>query len=267
MKFDPKPTTAQAADAAGYVRPHERLEDLHRCGLRLIQDPEAFCFGVDAVFLSHFARVLPGQRVLDLCSGNGVIPILMAGRLMEKQGRTDRLPADFYGLELVEENADLARRSAALNGLPLTFVTGDVKEVRRLLPAGSFHTVTANPPYMTADSGKTVDSDRKAVARHELMCTLEDVICAAAAMLQFGGHFYMVHRPQRLTDILTLLRQYKLEAHSLRFIHPYKEKAPVLVLVEAIRGKKPSFLNVLPPLIIYGEDGKYTKEVFDIYYA
>lgn len=238
------------------VHPFERVDDLHRKGYRLIQNPEAFCFGVDAVFLSHFAHARPGQKVLDLCTGNGVVPILMASR---------REGLDLTGVEIQSESVDLARRSAALNDLQIRFLEGDIRDLQRLLPAGTFDVVTANPPYMNAGGGLLNEAGPKAIARHELMCTLQDVVSAAAKMLRFGGKFYLIHRPQRLTDILTCLREKKLEPKTLRFIHPYVEKPPVLVMVEAARGGNP-MLRVMPPLVIYGSDGRYTKEVEDIYY-
>lgn len=240
------------------IKEQERIDDLHRNGYFLIQDPKRFCFGVDAVLLSGFAMVKEGETVLDLGTGTGIIPILLEAKT---KGRF------FTGVEIQEESVDMAQRSVKLNGLEekIKILQGDIKHLDQLFPLSSFDVVTSNPPYMNEGGGLKNNFGPKAIARHELLCSLEDVICGASRLLKTGGRFYMVHRPHRLSDILVLLRQYRLEAKKLRFVHPYLEKEPTMVLIEAVRSGRP-MVKVLPPLVIYQPDGSYTKEVLEIYY-
>ncbi|MBR4015950.1 MAG: tRNA1(Val) (adenine(37)-N6)-methyltransferase [Anaerotignum sp.] len=241
------------------IHPHERVDDLHRDGAHIIQDPKRFCFGVDAVILSGFARVKKGERVLDLGTGTGIIPILLAAKTEGKS---------FVGLEIQPESAEMAARSVAMNEMEdrVLVLEGDIKEAGQLFGGSSFDVVTSNPPYMNEGGGLVNPFEAKAIARHEILCSLEDVIGAAAKCLRPGGRFYMIHRPHRLTDILVLLRQYRLEPKRLRFVHPYAEKAPTMVLVEAGRGGKP-MVKIDPPLVIYRAAGQYTEEIVEIYYG
>ncbi len=240
------------------IKENERVDDLHRNGYKIIQDPKRFCFGVDAVLLSGFAEGKKGEKCLDLGTGTGIIPILMEAKTNAES---------FTALEIQEESAEMAERSVELNGLSekIQIVNGDIKDVDKLFKAGSFDVVTSNPPYMNDGGGLKNDYGPKAIARHEILCTLEDVIKAASWALRFGGRFYMVHRPHRLTDIFCTLREYKLEPKAVRFVHPYADREPNMVLIEAARGGK-SMLKVMPPLVIYKEDGTYTDETIDIYY-
>ena len=240
------------------IKEFERVDDLHRNGYMLIQDPKRFCFGVDAVLLSGFAKAAKGDRVLDLGTGTGVIPILM-------EAKTNA--AHFTGLEIQEESAQMAQRSVALNGLEdkIDIVCGDIKEADKIFKAASFDVITTNPPYMNTGGGIQIDFSPKAIARHEVLCTLDDIARVSSRLLKFGGKLYMVHRPHRITDILCTLRQYKLEPKVIRFVHSYQGKEPVMVLVEAARSGKP-MTKVLPPLIVYNEDGSYTDEIIEIYY-
>ncbi len=240
------------------IKEFERVDDLHRNGYMLIQDPKRFCFGVDAVLLSGFAKAAKGDRVLDLGTGTGVIPILM-------EAKTNA--AHFIGLEIQEESAQMAQRSVALNGLEdkIDIVCGDIKEADKIFKAASFDVITTNPPYMNTGGGIQNDFSPKAIARHEVLCTLDDIARVSSRLLKFGGKLYMVHRPHRITDILCTLRQYKLEPKVIRFVHSYQGKEPVMVLVEAARSGKP-MTKVLPPLIVYNEDGSYTDEIIEIYY-
>ena len=241
------------------IHPHERVDDLHRDGYLLIQDPKRFCFGVDAVILSGFARVKKGERVLDLGTGTGVIPILLAAKT---EG------AHFTGLEIQAESAEMASRSVLLNELEerVLIREGDLKEAVQLFGGASFDVVTANPPYMNEGGGLVNPFAAKAIARHEILCSLEDVVAAAAGLLRPLGRFYMIHRPHRLTDILVLLRQYRLEPKRIRFVHPYANQDPTMVLVEAIRGGKP-MVRVDAPLVIYQAQQSYTEEIVEIYYG
>ena len=240
------------------IKEFERVDDLHRNGYMLIQDPKRFCFGVDAVLLSGFAKAAKGDKVLDLGTGTGVIPILM-------EAKTNA--AHFTGLEIQEESAEMAQRSVALNGLEdkIDIVCGDIKEADKIFKAASFDVITTNPPYMNTGGGIQNDFSPKAIARHEVLCTLDDIARVSSRLLKFGGKLYMVHRPHRITDILCTLRQYKLEPKVIRFVHSYQGKEPVMVLVEAARSGKP-MTKVLPPLIVYNEDGSYTDEIIEIYY-
>ncbi len=240
------------------INPNERVDDLHRNGYLLIQDPERFCFGVDAVLLVGFAKMKQNEIALDMCTGTGVIPILMEAKTDGEQ---------FVGVEIQEESAEMAQRSVLLNNLEnkIFIQQGDIKELDKMYRLGSFDVVTCNPPYMPNGGGLLNEYTPKAVARHEILCTLDDVLSMAEKMLRVGGRMYMVHRPSRLTDIFCLARQYHLEPKRMRFVHPYVEKEPTLVLVELIKGGKP-MLKVEPPLIIYLINGEYTAEVRDIYY-
>lgn len=235
----------------------ERLDELHRNGYRIIQNSRKFCFGMDAVLLSGFARVKPGERALDLGTGTGIIPILLRGKT---EGR------NFTGLEIQEESADMARRSVAYNHLEesVSIVTGDIKEAAALFGAASFDVVTCNPPYMTGNHGLVNPEQPKAVARHEILCTLEDVVGQTARVLRPGGRFYLVHRPFRLAEILTLLVRYKLEPKRMRLVYPFVDKEPNMVLIEALSGGK-SRITVEKPLIVYKKQGVYTDEIYDIY--
>ena len=240
-----------------HLKENERIDDLERNGYRIIQDTERFCFGMDAVLLSGFARAKDGSTVLDLGTGTGIIPILLEA----KTGA-----AHLTGLEIQEDSADMARRSVRLNGLEekIDIVTGDIKEAGSLFDAASFDVVTCNPPYMTDKHGLTNPNDAKAIARHEILCTLEDVISQAAKLLKPGGNFYMVHRPFRLAEIMVLLRAYKLEPKRMQLVYPYVDKEPNMVLIEANRGGKPQ-LTVEKPLIVFQAPGVYMPEITDIY--
>lgn len=239
------------------LKPGERLDDLQRNGFKIIQDPEKFCFGMDAVLLSGFASAPEGGRVLDLGTGTGIIPILMAAKTSAKE---------LIGLEIQDESAEMANRSVLLNNLQtrVIIVRGDIKEADHLFEAASFDVVTSNPPYMIGGHGLQNPDAPKAIARHEIMCDLEDVIRAAARCLQPGGKFYMVHRPFRLTEIMVLMHEYKVEPKRMRLVYPFVNKEPSMVLIEGARGGK-SRITVEKPLIIYEEQGKYTSEIYDIY--
>lgn len=237
---------------------NERIDDLHRKGYRIIQNPKMFCFGMDAVLLAGFAKVTSEDRVLDMGSGNGVIPLLIQARYE---------PISVTGLEIQAANVDMSLRSVQLNGVEdkVRIIQGDIKEADQLLPLSSFDVVTCNPPYMDAGKGLRNDHQAKTIARHEVLCTLEDVIRSAARLTLVGGKFYMVHRPHRLVDIMTLLRQYKMEPKRVRMVHPYLESEANMVLIESVRQGKP-FLKTEPPLIIYRGPNDYTDEVRRLYY-
>ena len=237
--------------------PGERIDELQRNGYRIIQNPERFCFGMDAVLLSGFARAKKQERCLDLGCGNGIIPILMEAKTEGKH---------FTGLEIQPESADMAKRSVALNGLQdrIDIVEGDIKDASKIFGASSFHVVTTNPPYMTAQHGLTNLYEAKTIARHEVLCNLEDIIRESARLLMPGGRFYMVHRPFRLAEIISLMVQYRMEPKRMRLVYPYVDREPNMVLIEGLRGGK-SRMTVEKPLIVYKEPGKYTDEIYDVY--
>ncbi|WP_194611771.1 tRNA1(Val) (adenine(37)-N6)-methyltransferase [Clostridium vitabionis] len=239
------------------IHEDERVDDLQRNGYQIIQKKKGFCFGMDAVLLSGFARVNPGERVLDLGTGTGIIPILLEAKTGGKH---------FTGLEIQEDVAEMAGRSVALNHLEekVNIVTGDIREAGRIFGGASFDVVTSNPPYMNNGNGLKNPDDRLAIARHEVCCRLEDVLREAAKVLRSGGRFYLVHRPHRLAEIIALMEQVKLEPKRIKFVHPYLDREANMVLIEAVRGGG-HFLKVEKPLIVYREPGKYTEEIYDIY--
>lgn len=239
------------------VKGNERLDDLQRSGYRIIQDPDRFCFGMDAVLLSGFAKAKEGDRVLDLGTGTGIIPILM-------EAKTDA--KELVGLEIQADSADMARRSVALNRLEekIQIIDGDIKEAASIFGAASFDVVTCNPPYMIGQHGIQNPDAPKAIARHEIHCTLEDVISQAAKLLKPGGHFYMVHRPFRLAEMISLMTKYRVEPKRMQLVYPYIDKEPNMVLIEGVRGGK-SRMQVEKPLIVYKEPGVYMPEIYDIY--
>lgn len=239
------------------IRPGERLDDLQCKGYQIIQDPKRFCFGVDAVFLSNFVTVKRGGRILDLGTGTGIIPILLAAKTEA---------AHITGLEIQKKSAEMAARSVQLNGLEerITITEGDIKEAADIFSAASFDVITSNPPYMTHEHGLENAYEPKNIARHEILCNLEDVVRAAARLVKPGGSFFMIHKPFRLAEIFGMLMQYKLEPKRMRLIYPYVEKEPTMVMIEAVRGGR-SRIKIEPPLIVYQEKGVYTEEVRRMY--
>ena len=235
----------------------ERVDNLHRDGFRIIQNEKLFCFGMDAVLLTGFAKVREGENVLDLGTGTGIIPILLAAKTKGES---------FSGLEISEKSVDMAVRSVALNGIEdrVSIVQGDIKKAGELFAPASFDVVTSNPPYMTENHGLVNQDLEKAAARHEIFCTLEDVVSAAARLLKAGGRFYMVHRPFRLAEIIRALSEHRLEPKRMRLVYPYADREPNMVLIEAVRGGRPR-MTVEKPLIVYQAPGEYTREVLKIY--
>ena len=236
---------------------NERIDDLMRDGLKLIQNTDIFCFGMDAVLLSTYAKAGKNDRVLDLGTGNGIIPVLMQSK---NPGST------YTALEIQENSADLAIRNVELNNLSdrISVVKGDIKEASRLFGEASFNVVTSNPPYMNENHGIVNPDSAKAIARHELLCSLEDVVREAGKCLKSKGKMYMVHRPNRLVDIFDTMRRHHLEPKRMRLVYPYVNKAANMVLIEAVKGGN-SQLIVEEPLIVYKEDGNYTDALLKMY--
>ena len=235
----------------------ERIDDLQRNQYRIIQNEAKFCFGMDAVLLSGYTKVKKGETVLDLGTGTGIIPLLLSAKTEASH---------FTALEIQEESADMARRSVALNGLSekITIVTGDIKKATQIFGKAVFDVVTSNPPYMNDQHGLKNPDMPKAIARHEVLCSLEDVVREASAVLKPNGRFYMVHRPFRLAEIFEQLKKYKLEPKAMQLVYPYVDKEPNMVLIECLKGGKP-MIKIAPPLIVYKEPGVYTQEIYDIY--
>lgn len=244
-------------DKFEYIKQDETIDDLQLKGLKLIQKKDGFKFGIDAVLLSDFANVKTKHRVMDLCTGTGIVPFLIYGKYN---------PQNVYGLEIQEEMIDMAKRSAKLNLLEekLSFINEDLKNIEFLRTIEKFDVVTVNPPYKLNNSGILNPNDKLAIARHEVLCNLEDVISAARILLKDNGRLFMVHRPERLADIFMLMRKYKIEPKRVKMIHPKIEKAPNIVLVEGQRDGG-AYLKWEPPLYVYDENGKYTKEIESIY--
>jgi len=237
--------------------PGERVDDLQRNGYKIIQNPQKFCFGMDAVLLSGFANVRSGANCLDLGCGNGIIPILLEAKT---EGR------HFTGLEIQPYSADLARRSVALNHLEekIRIVEGDIRDASKIFGASSFDVVTSNPPYLSAGRGIINQDEAKYIARHEILCSLEDVVREAAKLLVPGGKFFLVHRPFRLAEIFTVMAQYRIEPKRMRLVHPYADREPNMVLIEGLRGGRTG-MTVERPLVVYKAPGEYTDEIYEVY--
>lgn len=238
------------------VKAGERVDDLQN-GFYVIQNQNKFCFGMDAVLLSGFARIRKGDHVLDMGTGTGIIPILLKSKTKGEH---------FTGLEIQEECADMATRSVQYNGLEsaVDIVCGDIKEAAGIFGAASFDVVTSNPPYMIGAHGLQNPYMAKAIARHEVLCTLEDVVSQASKVLKDRGRFFMVHRPFRLAEIFSVLTRYKLEPKRMQLVYPYIDREPNMVLIETLKGGN-SRITVEKPLIVYEKPGVYTKDILEIY--
>lgn len=241
-----------------FTEPGERIDDLLTNNLKIIQSREVFSFSMDAVLLARFASIPLQGRIMDLCTGNGVVPLLMSTRTR----------AAIEGVEIQERLASMARRSVALNQLEerITIREQDLKEMPLTGEHGSYDAVTVNPPYAQITGSDIKLNIHQAMARHEIGCTLEDVIRTASQLLRTGGKMAMVHRPHRLVDILSLMRTYGVEPKRVRYVHPRAHMEANMVLVEGLRAGKPE-LRILPPLIVYNENNEYVPEIMDIYYG
>ncbi len=239
------------------LKENEKIEDLQCKGLRIIQNKKWFCFGMDAVLLANYCELKKGSKVVDLGTGTGIIPLIL-------YAKKDISLA--IGVEIQPEVAEMADRSIRLNNLEdkIKILNIDLKEITNHLEPYSFDAVVSNPPYKLYNSGIKNPSDQKAISRHEVMCTLEDVIKNASKLLKQYGKFYMIHRPDRLVDIMCLLREYKLEPKRIRFIHPHVNDKPNMVIIQASKNGNKE-LKFDPPLYVYNENGEFSKEVHTIY--
>ncbi len=239
------------------LKENEKIEDLQCNGLRIIQNKKWFCFGMDAVLLTNYCDIRNNSKIADLGTGTGIIPILLSGKKNYSKA---------YALEIQEEVAEMAKRSVALNDLQdkIEILNIDLKDALNYLEPNSFDAVISNPPYKLSNSGIINPLDKKAISRHEIRCSLEDVISTAAALLKQYGRFYMVHRPDRLADIMCLLRKYRLEPKQIRFVYPKAAAKPNMILIRASKNGNPE-LKFDPPLYIYDDQGNYTEDVYKIY--
>lgn len=240
------------------LKENERIDDLQLKGLKIIQNKNWFCFGIDAVLLSDFAKhIKDNEIVVDLCCGNGIIPILLCGKSKAEK---------IYGIEIQNEVAELAKKNAELNKLEnkIEIINRDLNDIKDVIKSGSIDVVTVNPPYKKKGSGVINENDTKTISRHEISCTLEDIIKESARILKSGGRFFMVHKVERLVDIMVCMRNERIEPKRIRFIHPKNSEAPNLVLIEGARSGN-AFLKIEQPLYVYNEDGTYTNQIKTIY--
>ena len=239
------------------VKDDETLDDLQLKDIYIIQKKEGFRFGVDAVLLANFANVKRKHRVMDLCTGTGIVPLIIKGK---------REPQKIVGLEIQEEFVEMAKRSLEINNFTedIEFIQGDLKDKKLLKSFEKFDIVTVNPPYKLENSGIVNPKDKYAIARHEVMCNLENVIEASRILLKDNGRLYMIHRPERLADIFCTMRKYKIEPKRVRMIHPNTKKAANIVLVEGQRDGG-VYLKWEPPFYVYNDDGSFSDEINKIY--
>lgn len=240
------------------LKENERIDDLEYKGLKIIQNKDGFCFGVDSVLLSDYAKKIKNKtKVIDIGTGTGIISLLLC-----KKTNLSKI----IGIEIQEDVAEMANRSIKLNNLEDKFeiININIKNVFDILEPHSFDVVVTNPPYKKVDTGVKSVERKQLISRHEVECTLEDIIEKGSKLLKDLGEFYMVHRAERLADIMCLLRKYKLEPKNIRFVHSKADEKPSLILVRAVRGAK-EFLKIDKPLVIYKENGEYTDEILEIY--
>ena len=240
------------------LKENERIDDLEYKGLKIIQNKNGFCFGVDSVLLSDYAKKIKNNaKVIDIGTGTGIISLLLC-----KKTNLSKI----IGIEIQEDVAEMATRSIKINNLEDKFeiINTNIKNVFDTLEPHKFDAVVTNPPYKKVDTGVKSVEKKQLISRHEVECTLEDIIEKGSKLLKDLGEFYMVHRAERLVDIMCLLRKYKLEPKNIRFVHSKVDEKPSLILVRAVRGAK-EFLKIDKPLVIYKENGEYTDEILEIY--
>ena len=240
------------------LKENERIDDLQINNLKIIQNKNGFCFGIDSVLLSDFAKeIKDNSKIIDLGTGTGIISILLSAKTK---------PKEIIGIELQEEVAEMAQRSIKLNNLEnlIKIQNENIKILDKKLENGKYDVIVTNPPYMKANSGLKNDNKLKLISRHEVECNLEDIARVSNRLLKENGEVYMVHRPDRLVDIMEIFRRYNLEIKKMRLVHSNEESGANLILIKAIKNGK-AFLKIEKPLYIYKKDGKYTDEILEIY--
>ena len=241
------------------LKEYERIDDLQYKNLKIIQNEKGFCFGIDAVLLSDFAQTIKKDSiVVDLCSGTGIVAILLEKKVQAKK---------IYAVEIQESMAEMARRSVELNYQQekIEVMNEDLNKIDKIFGKATIDAITVNPPYKKVGSGIINELDTKTISRHEVLCTLEDIISIASKILKPAGSIYMVHQTERLVDVITVLREYKIEPKRIRFVHPSSHKAPNLFLIQGVKNGN-SFLKVEEPIYVYDEKGEYTNTIKDIYH-
>lgn len=241
-----------------FLEENERIDDLEYKGLKIVQNNNGFCFGIDAVLLSDFAKEIKnGAEVLDLGTGTGIVSILLCGKTNLKH---------ITGVEIQKDVYKMAKKSIKLNNLEEKFniINEDIKELSKKFTANSFDAIVTNPPYKKENTGLKSKDKLQLISRHEVMCNINDIAKIASKLLKSNCSIYMVHRPDRIIDIIEALRKYKLEPKRMRFVYPKIGKEPNLVLIKATKCGK-EFLKIERPLVVYNEDGTYTEEILEIY--
>lgn len=240
------------------LKENERIDDLQYKGLKIIQNKKEFCFGIDSILLSEFAKEIKKEsKIMDIGTGTGIIAILLSKKTEAKE---------IIGIEIQKNMAEMATRSVKLNNLEnkIKIINDDIKNINNLFDKNSFDVIVTNPPYKKDNTGLKSDTEGKLISRHEIACTIEDIIKASNYLLKQKGTLYMVHRPERIVELCELLRKYKIEPKNIRFVYPKKDKEPNLILIKAVKNAK-EFLKVEKPLFVYDDDGKYTEEILKIY--
>ena len=240
------------------LRDNERLDDLIRGGLRIIQSPESFCFSMDAVLLANFTSVKKGDRVVDLGTGTAVIPLLVSARSQVSK---------IVGLEIQAESVERAQRTVRGNGLEklIEIIQLDIVDADKVLGVGKFDLVVSNPPYLPVGRGEQNRTDPIAIARHEVCCNLEAVVHTASRLVKYGGRVAMVHRPDRLADLIIEMSNCQLYPRRLQLVYPRPDKRPNMILIEAQYGSKPELI-ILEPFVVYNENDVYTEQFWHTYY-
>ncbi len=240
------------------LKENERIDDLQYKDLKLIQNKNGFCFGVDSVLLADFSKeIKPNSVVVDIGTGTGIVGLLLCAKTNLQK---------IYGVEIQKEVAEMARRSVELNHLEGKFeiINCDVNQIFDCLKPNSMDSIVTNPPYKEVNTGVRNENEKQSISRHEVKCTLEDIVKKSAELLKDRGEFYMVHRAERLVDIMCILRKYRLEPKNVRFVHSRQNEKPHLILVKAVKYANP-FLKIDKPLVIFDEEGNYTEEINKIY--
>lgn len=240
------------------LKENERIDDLEYKNLKIIQNEKGFCFGIDSILISDFAKEIKNNSIgADLGTGTGIIGILLCAKTNVKK---------IYGIEVQKDVADMAKRSTKLNNLENKFeiINSNIKDISGKLERESLDFVVSNPPYKKLETGKVNENEYKYISRHECSANLEDFINTAKYLLKDKGTLYMVHRPERLADLMELMRKYKIEPKKIRLVYSYINKDASLVLVKAVKNARP-FLKIEKPLIIYDNNSEYTDEIYKIY--